>query len=445
MTSNLSGQSILGGRLHLLEQRGAGAFGAVYRAQEYALGSPLREVAVKLTHRTRLSPEEAHRHLQEGYTLCRIAAQCPDGAARQHFIQIHELGIAEDAEDRGYLIMEYVRGTRLFDHINAFGNRIPMSTARRYLMQLCRAIHACHSARPPIAHGDLKPDNVLVDERQLLRLVDFGLAAPLDRLTGYAVPRGGCLPYTAPESLLDRTLPQSDLYSLGLIMYELLTGGGPHLHMPEGPLTNVESHALEHKRQLQFPPLREANQSVPQDDLLFEIVERCCRYRHEERFTSAADILAVLEAETTRDTPPASETIIDADEESLSPAESAVVGSPGAEKLSGDWPAQVEDHLRHQRYTECEQLLARADPGETDFVRGCRAICEGRSGRFDSALESGLEPFARWDGRRSWWLYCELARVLLAAIEQTADRNPLVQPYHGFVQERLSRALADPW
>ncbi|MCA9070788.1 MAG: serine/threonine protein kinase, partial [Planctomycetaceae bacterium] len=273
---DLSGRVILHRRLQLVKKLGAGAFGAVYLAKEYAFDRPLREVAVKLTHEKNLSPEAACERLQEGYSLCRLLLHA--GNAKRFFIQVYEMGIAEDCDNRAYLIMEYVPGVRLMDHIRPERNGVPMSIARRYLGELCEALAVCHSLTPALTHGDLKPDNILVDEQQSLRVVDFGLAKPIDRLTGYAVTQSGCLAYTAPETLLGRGYPQSDIYGIGLIMYEVLRGDGPHLHIPPPENRQSLAYYFESKQTMTFEPLTSANQSVSQDHGLFEIVERCLRF-----------------------------------------------------------------------------------------------------------------------------------------------------------------------
>lgn len=302
---DLSGATLCGGRIELLQRLGAGAFGAVYRAQEYALGKPLRMVAVKLTHRTNLSDSESQAVLQEGFTLASLAAQCRDPLARPHLIQVFSLGVADDLDGRGYVILEFVSGVLLLKHIAAFGASIPPTTVRRYFLQMCRAIQACHTHDPPIMHGDLKPDNILVDLGQTIRIVDFGLSAPLDRLAGFAVNPGVCLSYCAPESIVGRGLPQSDMYSLGLVMYELFAGDGPHCHLlpPEG--THHSYYYYQQKHKMQFPPLSQQYRGLNPDPALFQIVERCLQFHPEDRFGSIQEIIDELGEPAARKEAPA--------------------------------------------------------------------------------------------------------------------------------------------
>lgn len=218
---DLSGRTVLGGRFLLRQRLGAGAYGAVHRATEFALGARFREVAVKLTPETGVTPARAAERLADGFTLARVAAGCPDAEARKHLIQVYEVGITPDLGGRGYAVPEFVPGALLMDHIGAFGPGVPTATARRYFRDLCRVLLACHRLDPPLMHGDLKPDNVLVDDRQTLRLIAFGWPKPVDRLLGYTAAAGGCLAYCAPVVLRGRGGLGADVYSLGLIMYEV--------------------------------------------------------------------------------------------------------------------------------------------------------------------------------------------------------------------------------
>lgn len=292
---DFSGRTIAGGQLRLMERLGIGAFGAVYRAEQMALDRPLREVAVKLTHQRLLDPDQAAEQLREGFILAEALQQAhPD--ARKHLVQVHGIGLAAELERRAYMVMEYIPGVRLLDHISCFQESIPMETARRYFREICAAVAVFHRQDPPVTHGDLKPDNVLIDQSSSIRLVDFGLAKPVERLAGFAVRDEGCMTYVAPEVIYGRGLPESDIYSLGLIMYEVLTGGGPHLEIPEAKPGDTHAHFLAEKRKLRFPPIREMNNSVAQDAALFHVVQRCCRCEPEQRYESIEAVLADLEA-----------------------------------------------------------------------------------------------------------------------------------------------------
>jgi serine/threonine protein kinase len=367
---DLSGRAVLDGRFLLRKRLGAGAFGAVYRATEFAFGTRLREVAIKLTHEQGVTPARAAELLADGFTLARVAAGCPDPEARKHLIQVYEVGITSDLGGRGYAVLEYVPGVLLMDHIRAFGPGVPMATARRYLRDLCRVLLACHRLDPPLMHGDLKPDNVLVDDRQTLRLIDFGLARPVDRLLGYSANTGGCLGYCAPETLVGKGGLGADVYSLGLIMYEVLCGDGPHLHVEPNDGPDASWYYYERKQELKFDPVAGRNQSADQDRHLFRVVERCCRFHLHDRYASVEDLLADLDREPDEAAP------------------AATVG-PACDPLD----RAVGCFEAHDPRGCLEALAAHSGGGL--LPRVLRAICLAETGDHAAALEAGAEPFER--------------------------------------------------
>ena len=116
-------------------------------------------------------------------------------------------------------------------------------------------------------HRDLKSDNILVDRRGVVRVVDFGLASYADRRLGFAPGAMGTFTYMAPETVLGRSTPASDVYSLGLLMYELFTGGGPHL-TAAWSTDDQKDHRDQHyelKKSLRFPPPSDVQNEIRND------------------------------------------------------------------------------------------------------------------------------------------------------------------------------------
>src|SRR5437763_9380479 len=101
--------------------------------------------------------------------------------------------------------------------------RFGVGTGLRFVKQICRALALVHGQGA--VHRDLKADNILVDRRGVVRVVDFGLAAYADRRLGFVPGAEGTFTYMAPETVQGQSTPASDIYSLGLLMYELFTGG----------------------------------------------------------------------------------------------------------------------------------------------------------------------------------------------------------------------------
>src|SRR5262249_22270773 len=144
--------------------------------------------------------------------------------------------------------------------------RFSAAAGLRWMKQMCRALALVHGQGA--IHRDLIPENILVDRKGVVRVVDFGLAAYADPRLGF-VPGNArlTLAYIAPEAVLGPSPAASDVYSLGLVMYQLFTGGGPHLNVPwsvddrrAAPEKNVRL-----KTSLRFPPPSEAQNEIRND------------------------------------------------------------------------------------------------------------------------------------------------------------------------------------
>jgi eukaryotic-like serine/threonine-protein kinase len=203
------------GDYELLEEIGRGGMGIVYRAHQISLD---RTVAIKMIRSGELADEDSIRRFQAEAA----AAACLE---HPHIVGIHEVG---QCEGQYYFSMEYVSGVSLADLCRR--GPLPPKQAARYVQQIAAAMDAAH--RSGVLHRDLKPSNVLVDDRDQARVTDFGLAKRIETdqkltLTGQIV---GTPPYMAPEQAMgatDRVGPLSDVYSIGAVLYELLTGTPP--------------------------------------------------------------------------------------------------------------------------------------------------------------------------------------------------------------------------
>jgi serine/threonine protein kinase len=417
---DLSDRFLLGGRFRLLERLGSGGWGSVYLAQEYALDMPFRKVAVKLTHRRGLSPREVLERLPDGPVLARVAAECPDPDARKHLVQVFGLDLATDLEGRGCLVMEYVPGCLLLEHIGSFAGGMPLATARRYFREMCVVVGACHRLNPPLIHGDLKPGNILIDDRSTVRLVDFGWSRNVSPAAGYAAGVGGTAVYAAPEMHLGRGLPASDIYSLGLIMYEALCGGGPHLddRSPDGQARSP-GEAAAWKSRLVFPPIAELNRSVPADPELFRVITTCCRARADDRYPSIEQLLADLDGTASAAGPqsPAPP--------HAAPPKSAPSRSAGAVDEPAPWWSAAEGLLDAGHYQSClDRLEAEQHPGD-DRREVYAAICLAHLGRGDDALVRGGSVFERLvrDVPASSPLLARLQAALQAAAGRCAEAD----------------------
>jgi serine/threonine-protein kinase len=230
--------AVLDGRYRLVRYLNEGAFGAVFQGSHLVYELELREVAVKVAKRP-MSESEARRTFGEALLLAKLTEACLDPVLRQQFVSVYDAGRCGESgplAGHPYVAMEYVSGGTLKDCLRA--GPFPLTRAIAYFDQLLKAVafmHAKYGAgsapRNPVVHRDLKPSNILVRRRtgeaDLLKLADFGLAVEVGSLLGW-VESGGDLAYLAPESFShDLCSPQSDVYMLGLVFYEMIAGLNP--------------------------------------------------------------------------------------------------------------------------------------------------------------------------------------------------------------------------
>ena len=289
---------MLAGKYKLLAVQASGAFGVVFRAEQFFCRRLVRTVAVKVSQQAELTDETAPYLLGDALVLARLLAAPTvglDDAGRRHLVSIYDMGLLPEHENRAFLVMEYVEGLPLLSHLRAAG-RIGVGMGLRFLKQICRGLALVHAQGA--VHRDLKADNVLVDPRGILRIVDFGLAAYADPRLGFAPAALGTFTYMAPETLQGRTTPASDTYSLGLLAYEMFTGGGPHLTAP-WVLEDKEDRSEENarlKNALRFPLPSTVQNEIRNDYCwLDELILRCLEVEPERRFADAGKLLAALE------------------------------------------------------------------------------------------------------------------------------------------------------
>lgn len=215
----------------LIEVLGRGGMGEVWRARQTSLG---RTVAVKiLPPKLAQDPEFVRRFEKEATALASLS--------HPNIIQIFDRGMAND---HYYFAMEFVEGRSLRDVLNV--GKVPPEEAVKLVVQVCRAIDYAHEMG--IVHRDLKPENILVDARGHVKVADFGLAGirgPDARLALTATSVAmGTVNYMAPEQRRDakHVDGRADLYSMGVVLYELLTGELPigRFKLPSERLSNVD-------------------------------------------------------------------------------------------------------------------------------------------------------------------------------------------------------------
>lgn len=255
------------------EQIAQGGMGIVYKALDRKLN---RVVALKVVHAHLCSdPSFLQRFLREARAMARL-----------HHENIVTIFSVEQDHGTQFIVMEYFQGTNLLDRIQP-NVSAPLHDALSITHQIAEALAYAHGHG--IIHRDVKPANVLVSKENRIKLTDFGIAAALDEapLTS-AGQLIGTLLYMSPEQARDTTLDgRSDLYSLGLMLYEMLTGTHPRRGLSSAAVLGMLA-AEEKTPPLAFPT------SVPVE--VQAVVQDLLRYRPVDRIADAQQLICRLEA-----------------------------------------------------------------------------------------------------------------------------------------------------
>ena len=290
----LNPPEIPGYRIHDLFDEGG--MGLIYRAHYDRVGGI---VALKVMRSDRpVREEDLERFLAE--------AQCAFVLQHSHIIRVYDINVAHDPP---YYAMELVEGKSLKDHLAESGTYAPYEAAE-LMLQIAKAMASAHcpetdesgETQPIVIHRDLKPGNILVDRNGHPRIIDFGLAKVYGRPD--TVESGtfvGTPNYCSPEQAdyrADKVGRASDVYSLGVILYEMLTGQLPLY-------SNNPDEMLERVRDVDPPPVTTINDDVHAD--LETICMRCLSKKPKDRFPNAKalaeDLKRYLRSETL-DSPP---------------------------------------------------------------------------------------------------------------------------------------------
>ena len=261
----------LAGRYEIIEELGKGGMGKVYRVEDNKVKA---EIALKL-----IKPEIA----ADKKTIERFRGELRTTRMISHrnVCRMFDLG-----EDKGayFITMEYVSGEDLRSFIHRVG-QLPAGKAISISKQVCDGLAEAH--RLGVVHRDLKPSNIMIDKDGNARIMDFGIARSLEAkgITGAGMMIG-TPEYMSPEQVEGKEVgPRSDIYSLGIVLYEMMTGRVPF--EGETPL----AIALKHKGEMPRNP-KELNAQVPQD--LSRVILRCLEKEKEKRYQSAEEVRSEL-------------------------------------------------------------------------------------------------------------------------------------------------------
>jgi eukaryotic-like serine/threonine-protein kinase len=272
-SSRIAQATRLGGRYQLLEEIARGGMATVYRARDEILE---RHVAVKVLHRSlSADPTFLDRFLRE--------ARAAAALSHPHVVAVYDWG--EDGDD-AYLVMEYVDGPSLRDVLRE-RRRLSPSVATAILAPAARGIAAAHARG--LVHRDVKPENILISRDGTVKVTDFGIARAAAATTQTFEPGSlvGSPHYLSPETVSDDVCePRSDVYALGIVLYECVVG------LPPFDGETAYTTAIRHTTDRVPPPSDVVD--VPEE--LDAVVAQATAPDPEQRFADASELEAALRA-----------------------------------------------------------------------------------------------------------------------------------------------------
>jgi len=280
--------STLANRYRILTELGSGGAGAVYKALDITLRRP---VAVKMLHPEKTASQQL---LQRFYREARKASQL----SHPNSVTVHDFGRTDDGTF--FLVMEYLRGFSL-KQVQQMERSMRPGRVVHIVRQVCDSLGEAHGLG--MVHRDLKPDNIFLtakgEQRDVVKLVDFGLAKTLGSETDHVTRKGtpGTPNYMSPEQISQGEADaRSDLYSLGAVMYAVLAGA-PVFTGRAKMVDVLWAHVNEAPQPLSE---RVGDGRIPAD--LEAVVLKCLAKAPNDRYQSAHELKAALEATVVADT-----------------------------------------------------------------------------------------------------------------------------------------------
>lgn len=258
---------------------GEGAFAEVYRVRHRFLGRQ----AMKVFKVVGSTPEEIERDVAEALMLSQMR--------HPNIVEVYDANVLESEDGpRGYFTMTLMPGGTLERYWRAYGSKLmPVVEVVEIAKQICRGLAVAHSSNPPIVHRDIKPQNVLVgfgSSGLHIRLSDFGLAKEVNPLTLLASSRG-TLGFKPPESLENLDSCAADIWSIGTVMYLLLTD--------QMPVPLLSAREVADARQFLRPIRPPGIYNVQVDSGLEAVIFRCLAAEPADRYSNAGELLHDLD------------------------------------------------------------------------------------------------------------------------------------------------------
>ncbi len=328
---------MLDDRYELLEVIGAGGMSIVYKALCHRLN---RYVAVKILRDDSPVDSDVRRQF-------RSESQAVAMLSHPNIVAVYDVSHSEDVE---YIVMELIEGITLKDYMKKRGE-LNWKEVLHFSSQILKALGHAHSKG--IVHRDIKPHNIMILEDGTIKVADFGIACLLDDGENHSGETIGSVHYASPEQARGGAADaRSDIYSVGVVMYEMLTGCLPY----EGE--NAETIALQHLSAVPRPP-HEINPEVPEE--LEAITLKAMDANIEARYQSADEMLEDLEAyrksRISAAPAPAAEEPVEEPEEFVLPEEEQYVVKRNVEPISTSGELSAENYRRRRsRSTKVSML-----------------------------------------------------------------------------------------
>ncbi len=257
------------GSYKIIKEISEGGMAVVYLAIHQATG---KKVAIKLLKERLIAKEKiAQRFSQEG--LLKLD--------HPHIVKIHSIGTHNNTP---YIVMDYIEGTDLEEYIKKRG-KLSLDVALNIFTQILKALSYVH--RKGIIHRDIKPKNILIDKNDIVKLTDFGIAKSL--YSHIKTSTGGYLgapAYSSPEQMDGKRVDaRSDIYSLGITLYQMLTGNIPYSS------SSIEI-IIKEKFLNQIIPIEKRRKNIP--PYIVSIINKCISKNPSNRFSSVEEIIKVI-------------------------------------------------------------------------------------------------------------------------------------------------------